>query len=304
MTTRVAVLTASCMIAGSADERGDSFEHRLQMQAWQPACEAIGIELIEVIWNDPTWQAADFDAVVIATPWDYPEQPAAFLDKLAEIEKQTLLCNSLDCVRWNLDKAYLAELSRAGVAVVPTLWIDAVNEPALAKARDLWPGQALVVKPQVGAGGWRQVKIEVDQALPAAQELPPDRAMIQPFLPAAVEEGEISLVYCGGEFSHALRKSPAPGDYRVQAIFGGREQTIHADTEMQRVAEQVLSQVPFDLMYARIDLMRGLDGAFALMELELIEPYLYPEQADLLGPHWAAALAKQLERGKWANPVS
>ena len=119
-------------------------------------------------------------------------------------------------------------------------------------------------------------------------------ALVQPFLPAAQHEGEYSFVFCGGELSHALVKRPAAGDYRVQSVYGGTEQVVHPSAADLDLARAVLAAAPGEALYARVDMMRGPDGGLLLMELELIEPYLYPQQGPELGPRFAAALARRL----------
>jgi len=292
--SRVAYLTSSCMIPGSPDEREDSWEHALEMQLLQPACAAAGIELCELVWDAPDWQVEDFDAFVVGTTWDYQEKGEAFLARLSQIEELRPLLNPLATLRWNLDKSYLRELAERGVPTVPTLWIDAVNPTEVEAAFRHWNCDSIVVKPQVGAGAWRQARIERGAALPPASELPLAAAMIQPFLPSAQSEGEYSLLYFDREFSHAAQKVPRAGDYRVQAVFGGRESRYQPSAAELRAAQSVVDAIEGPLLYARVDLMRLNDGQLALMELELIEPYLYPEQGPEMGGAFATALGRML----------
>jgi glutathione synthase/RimK-type ligase-like ATP-grasp enzyme len=119
--------------------------------------------------------------------------------------------------------------------------------------------------------------------------------MVQPFLPAIAEEGELSFVFIDGEPSHALRKRPAQGDYRIQSLYGGRESAFDPAPSEIAAASAVLAALPVaPPVYARIDMLRDNDGALRLMEAELIEPYLYPEQGERVGEHLARALARRL----------
>ena len=118
--------------------------------------------------------------------------------------------------------------------------------------------------------------------------------MIQPFLPAVAEEGEYAFLFFGGEFSHCARKIPAKGDYRVQSEYGGHEE-VHVPSGAElALARSVLDFVDGDPLYARVDMLRGLDGQLALIEIELIEPYLYPEQGPQMGEVFAKALVRKL----------
>jgi len=291
---RVGFLTATCMLPGHPDEREDSWEHAAEFVPMEAACAALGIRLEAVVWNDPHLRAADYDAFVIGTTWDYAEKPEQFLEVLEQLSSATLLCNSLDIVRWNLDKRYLRDLEQKGIQVVPTLWREAADQSTIDASFQELSCEEVVVKPQVGASAWRQVRVKQGEPLPPAEELPLGACMIQPFLTAAVNEGEYSFLYFGGRFSHCALKRSAPGDYRVQSMYGGKE-VIHQPSAAELAqAETVLRAVEEPLLYARVDMMRGADGELLLMELELIEPYLYPQQGPGLGQAFAAALQRLL----------
>lgn len=178
--------------------------------------------------------------------------------------------------------------------MVPTLWRDCADERTIARAFDELGVDEIVVKPVVGASAWRQAKLKRKDTLPGPDELPPDHAMIQPYLHAAANEGEFSFLYFDRHFSHCARKIPRDGDYRVQSMYGGREEAYHPSAAELQSAERVLSAVEHPLLYARVDMMRGLDGELALMELELIEPYLYPDQGPGMGESFARALMRYL----------
>ena len=168
-----------------------------------------------------------------------------------------------------------------------------------AELKSLYETDDFVVKPVVGAGGWRQARIRRGEPLPAAGELPPAEAMIQPFLPAVAQEGEYSFLFFGGDFSHAALKRPREGDYRVQSVYGGREERHAPSPEDVALARETLAAAcricgQESPLYARVDMARGPDGRLALMELELIEPYLYPEQGPGMGTRFASALKARL----------
>ena len=113
--------------------------------------------------------------------------------------------------------------------------------------------------------------------------------MIQPFLPAIQHEGELSFIFVDGAFSHALIKQAAKGDYRIQSLYGGIEVPLAPAPTDRAAAEAVMALLPFDQapLYARIDMVRLDGGELAVIEAELIEPYLYPQQ----GPDFGRRLA-------------
>ena len=113
--------------------------------------------------------------------------------------------------------------------------------------------------------------------------------MIQPFLPAIQREGELSFIFVSGQFSHALIKRASAGDYRIQSLYGGTETALLPTPADRTAAQGIMEMLPFAKvpLYARIDMVRLDGGGLAVIEAELIEPYLYPLQ----GPGFGAMLA-------------
>ena len=238
--------------------------------------QALGWEVTAVPWrSDRDWDR--FELVVIRTTWDYQQDPQAFLRVLADIDRSSArLENPLSLVRWNLSKHYLRELATAGILTVPTRWPAVLNADELSLARRELGSDELVVKPVIGANAehaWRLPPDTDPTAVLAVYETRP--CMIQPFLRSIVSEGEVSLFYFAGAFSHAIRKRPKAGDFRVQEEHGGQLSLIDADAGLRGVGESVIRQLAEVPLYARVDLVRLDDGQWALMELELIEPSLY-----------------------------
>lgn len=291
---RVAFLTAACMFRDHPAARADHWEYELEIAALQPACREAGIALEPVIWDDPDFDPAAFDAALVGTCWDYMEKPDAFMAALARIDAATRLFNPLSVIRRNSRKTYLKELAERGAPTIPTLWAERADAATLQAAFDTLGAEDIVIKPVLGAGAWRQARLRRGEALPDANALPPAECMIQPFLPAVAEEGEYAFLFFGGEFSHCARKIPAGGDYRVQSEYGGREEIHHPSAEELALARSVLDCIDGDILYARVDMLRGLDGKLALIEIELIEPYLYPEQGPEMGAVFARALGRAL----------
>lgn len=296
--TRIAFLISGDMVAGHAQERGDQYEFELEFAELEPACRAQGYHLEPVVW-DSGFDASQFTAIVIGTAWDYTSRPEKFLRALGDWESQCRVLNSSRTAEWNMDKRYLQALSEAGIPVIDTVWADRADETAITQAFATLDCDEIVVKPLVGAGAWRQARIKRADPLPPAENLPPREAMIQPFLPSIAEEGEYSLIFFEGSFSHAVLKRPRSGDYRVQSVYGGVEQTHTATPDQIAVASDILAAARElcgepGFLYARVDMARGLDGLLKLMELELIEPYLYPEQGPGMGARFAQALKARL----------
>jgi len=287
---RIAYLASALTLPGSPVRRNDAFEHDWMMEALRPAFAAEGMALEDVAWDDTGADWAGFDAAIIGTTWDYWDRTAEFLATLRAIENQTRLCNPAALVAWNARKTYLKALEARGARLIPTLWIEEMTEDAAQAAFDTLASDTLVFKRQVGAGADGQHRLARGEAIPDM----PHPMMVQPFMGSIIEEGEISFVMIGGELSHALLKTAKPGDYRIQSLYGGTETPITPGAADLTAAHAVLAALDAPPLYARVDMLRAPDGGLLLMELELIEPYLYPRQGPKLGPRLATALKARL----------
>jgi glutathione synthase/RimK-type ligase-like ATP-grasp enzyme len=238
-----------------------------------------GIEAVPVVWSDPAVDFAAFERVVIRATWDYFERPVEFFGWLDRMEAARVpLYNPPALVRWNADKRYLRDLEQRQVRVVPTRFIEA-HQPCdlAAQLRELdW--SRVVIKPAVSAGAWRTHLLGVEEAGAHQSDLDEILAssavLIQPFLPEITDEGEWSMFFFGGAFSHAILKTPVAGDFRSQPMFGASFKLVTPPPSMMRAAEGVLGKLPVAPLYARVDGVRRGDD-FLLMEVELIEPYLF-----------------------------
>jgi glutathione synthase/RimK-type ligase-like ATP-grasp enzyme len=240
------------------------------------ALRQLGVSAAIVPWDQPAdWSA--FRLAVLRSPWDYPRRFQEFSAWAAEAAKATRLLNPLEVVRWNAHKQYLLDLPPRGVPIVPTMLQRRVSGGPRELVGTEIPGDIVVVKPAIGSGARDAVKGHREGDAVAAQIellLTKGDVLIQPFVPEIATAGEVSLIYFEGDFSHALRKLPAAGDYRVQDQHGG---TIHPHTPTpgeREVAAAALAAAPAPVTYARVDLV-PYQGYPAIMELELIEPELF-----------------------------
>ena len=291
---RIAFLACSTTLPGAPNRRADAFEHDQQMAALVAALRP-GESVTDIDWQAPLEAFAGFDAALIGTPWDYWDHREAFLAKLDAIAALGVpVHNAPAVVRWNIDKGYLAQIGARGVATIPTLLLDNPGASEIIAAFDHFACDRLVVKRRVGAGAEGQFDFTRANP-PAADWRMGHAALVQPFLPGIVEEGEHSLIFIDGQFSHGLIKRPAPGDYRVQSLYGGWDTAVTPAPADLAAAQAVIAGLPFPApLYARIDLVRGPDGTLLLMEAELIEPFLYPLQGPELGPRMLAGLRRLL----------
>jgi glutathione synthase/RimK-type ligase-like ATP-grasp enzyme len=224
-------------------------------------------------WTDPGDLSA-FDLVLPLLAWGYPYDPPRWYALLDKLEADGIkIANPVSILRWNSDKAYLMELAEKNIAVVPTLTTQALDNSALADAAAHFGTSSLIIKPPISGGAFGTYRITAGDPIP--DDVAGTRMMIQPFLPTISSEGEYSLIYFNGTFSHALVKRPASGDFRVQDYLGGIEVAVTPPDDTFALAEAALAAAPASCLYARVDMLRDEQGTMRLMELELTEPSLF-----------------------------
>lgn len=292
---KIAFLACPDTLPGSPTRRPDAFEHDLLFDALKDGL-AGRAELIDIDWRAPLEELVGFDLAYLGTPWDYTEAKDAFLERLEALEAAgVVVCNAVEVIRWNSDKLYLRELAQRGAVSIPTLWPESAGPADVLAAFDHFGCDRVVVKRRVGAGAIGQDSFS-RAATPPADWRIDQPAMIQPFLPAIQSEGEHSFIFVDGRYSHALVKQAAAGDYRIQSLYGGIEITVEPKPEDRAAAEGVMALLPFAQppLYARIDMVRLDGGALAVIEAEVIEPYLYPLQGPRFGRMMADAMLARL----------
>jgi O-ureido-D-serine cyclo-ligase len=276
------------------------------------ALRAAAADAQEVDWDDDVVDWSRFDLALLRSTWDYFDCLPEFLAWAERVSRQTRLLNPLEVIRWNTDKHYLEDLARAGVPVVPSMFVEpggnaaAIVDALLAlhsAARDI------VVKPAVGAGSrdaQRHVRGDRDAIIAHIQRLLGKNrsVLLQPYLDHVDEHGETALLFFDGVFSHAIRKGPLlkRGEDSTTGLYA--EETIAPRTpsaDELSVAQSALAAMPFGqpLLYARVDLIRDDGGAPRLLELELVEPSVFAAHAAGVAARFARAI---LQRPNLDNP--
>jgi glutathione synthase/RimK-type ligase-like ATP-grasp enzyme len=254
-----------------------------------------GIAFDVVAWDEPGLETRGYDAAVIRTTWDYHERPEQFVSTLESFARSGLpVFNSPDVVRWNMRKTYLKEL---GPSAIETIWADKADAVTIAQAFDTLGAAEIVVKPQVGAGSIRTVRLKKNAWSDADLiDAPLGEAMIQPYLQTIETEGERSLFWFGGKYSHAIRKVPHNGSWLANIPGQTKFVAEIPPPAAIEAAEAARAHAPKDLLYVRIDLVLGDDGKWRVIEIEAIEPYLFfdfaPEGACFFVDAIAGVLAR------------
>jgi glutathione synthase/RimK-type ligase-like ATP-grasp enzyme len=226
-----------------------------------------------LVWSDRTvaWEA--YDVVVLRSTWDYHRRIAEFLEWVDLVSSRTRLFNPAPVVRWNSHKSYLRDLGRAGVPTVPTVWGSEVSSATEALRARGWT--RAVLKPAVSANAENTHLLEVGR--PQANEAVFRRlreggeVLLQPYMEAVDGPGERSLVFLDGTYSHAALRSPqlSPGS----SLRNGQPvEPSSAELDVGRRALATVRPLP---LYGRVDLVADAAGKPCVMELEVIEPFLY-----------------------------
>jgi glutathione synthase/RimK-type ligase-like ATP-grasp enzyme len=229
------------------------------------------------IWDDPKVDWKSYDLVIIRSTWDYYLKPSAFKNWVSQfINSKTKLINSPEIILENSHKFYLKELHEKGVAIIPTLFS---SERIELKTLKKW--EKVVIKPAVSAGSH---ETEVFETSTLSQEIFNQKLsngdwLIQPFLKEIQEAGEVSMIFFGGLFSHAIQKIPKSGDFRVQKQFGAKYLKFEPNEDLIELTANIVEIAGKESVYARVDGILIKDE-FLLMEIEMIEPDLFFEHTS------------------------
>jgi glutathione synthase/RimK-type ligase-like ATP-grasp enzyme len=257
------------------------------------ALAEIGLEAEPVQWDDAAVDWSAYEALVLRSTWDYHLRVSEFEAWLALLDRQRVpLWNPTSVVRWNMHKGYLQGLQQAGILIPGTRWLPRGKAVALS---GLLAGAAwteAIVKPAISASATKTSLARIDSRVDAenfTRLLAEGDVLVQEVVPEVARDGEWSLMYIGGAYSHAMLKKPKPGDFRVQQELGGTADPTTAPSVVVGAAERVAALIPGRWLYARIDGVVTSRG-FMLMEVECIEPLLFFEYATGAYERFASAL--------------
>lgn len=259
------------------------------------ALRALGLSADRMSWDDPRVLSEGHRSLIFRSTWDYFDRWPAFSAWLDAASAAVPMFNAAPLVRWNLDKHYLHELDGKGISVVPTRWVRRGSGDLADIVAETGWGE-VVVKPAISGAGRDTFRVRLPDAsgserfdaLVAAEDV-----LVQPFLPAILTRGEVSVIVIDGAVTHAVRKVAAKGEFRVQDDHGG---TVHphdptpAERALALAAVAACSPAP---LYARVDMV-DLDGSPAIMELELVEPELFFRFGPGAAERLASAIARTL----------
>jgi glutathione synthase/RimK-type ligase-like ATP-grasp enzyme len=264
-------------------------------QLLQAALANHGISSVRVDWSNPDVDWSRFRCAVFRTTWDYFERQSEFLVWLNRIRWQTRLCNDAALIDWNMDKHYLADLERQGIPVVPSKFIERGSTATLHELIVDSGWDDVVLKPCVSGAARHTYRMNRETAAEfetvMRQLLTEESLLLQPFQENVTRDGEHTIMFFNGCVTHAVRKVPKPGDFRVQDDHGGMVHPHPPSADQSDFAQRVLTACPSAPAYGRVDLVRDNHGNLAVMELELIEPELWLRNHPPAATAFAEAIA-------------
>lgn len=274
------------------------WDHHLDDQLLLKELHQEGLHAKILNWRDDLSNSSSH-AYLFRSTWGYYTQLSEFKKLLSQLSKtSSMVWNSLDLIRWNLSKKYLFELAKAHVPIIPSKKIMLHPEIFLDQLWDDFESDSLVVKPMIGAGS--HLIFKIDSHLSPTENMKNlsglfhREVIVQRFMPSVLQEGEFSLVFIDGEFSHCIQKRPENLDFRCHEKFGASANLSSCPPAALHQARKILKLLPEESLYARIDFIRNDSHHFSLLELELIEPDLFFRLAPSAAQILAQALSKRL----------
>ena len=250
-----------------------------------------------VVWDDPAVDWSVYDLVLIRSTWDYTDRPREFLEWVRRVEQSTRLINPASAVEWNIDKSYQRTLERAGLPIVPTIWLDPERNFDSRSIHTRFPAFGdFVIKPTISAGSRDTGRYSAGETPSRALAITHAKSllqagrhvMLQRYLRQVDTVGETGIVFVDGVFSHAVRKAPLlNGPFRASTTTSVlyKEEVMSArdaSPAERELAERVVAALPElvpgvdgPLVYARVDLIPDDAGNPVVLELELTEPSFF-----------------------------
>ncbi len=258
-----------------------------------------GLVAKRLAWDDPEQDWSQCRVLLFRTTWDYFHRYDEFAPWLQRVSAQTRLLNSAEILRWNIDKHYLADIAAKGVTIVPTHFIERGETVDLAQLLQQKHWSQAIVKPAISGGARLTFRVDQHTIVAINDELNrclrEEAMMVQPFIETVLDQGELSLIVIDGVCTHAVRKVPKPGDFRVQDDHGGVVMGHDPKPDERAFAEAAVAACPQAPLYARVDVVRDGQGQLRIMELELIEPELFLRFYTPSAQRLADAIARELK---------
>ncbi len=258
----------------------------------------LNIDFTFEIWSDNEVNWKKYSHLLIKSPWDYFDHYAEFKDWCHKIQRMGIpTFNSIETILWNSDKWYMKTIAEKGFPIVPTHFVKKNEALHLEPYFQEFNTDTLVIKPSISGGAKNTLKLHKNSWQEfegkIREWLKVEDFMVQPFVEEVARTGEYSYLFFNRKFSHAVLKRPKKGEFRVQHFFGGEILPVHPSSEDLSYIQQIVDAFASDTLYARVDGIWN-EGIFYLMELELIEPYLFLFTSEKAKENYKTALMERL----------
>ncbi|WP_334169741.1 hypothetical protein [Timonella senegalensis] len=272
------------------------------------ALAKLNVEASVHVWTDKSVDWAGFDLVVLRSTWDYGSRREEFLEWAKSVPK---LENPASALVWNTDKEYLKTMAEKGIPTIRTVWLDPARHFSSQAIHTRLPAFGdFVIKPTISAGSQGVARYQEATATARTRAINQVRdmlaagnhVMIQPYLTSVDHEGETSVVFFNGEYSHSFLKSAmlsrgtAPSEIYVEESLkdGVADETFLDLARKSLSAAREILGIEDELLYARVDMLPGEEGLPVLLEIELVEPRLFVRRHPGAVENYARAIAARL----------
>lgn len=238
-----------------------------------------------IAW-DETNDYSKYDTVIIRSIWGYEEDIEKFEKFLDTLTKNNIIIlNSISIMKNNYYKEKQFELlDKYDIPHIKTVFIPKNTKDIISLVKENIEGE-MIIKPSISASGKntyllnsnskRKNIISLNDVNLKFEEINKTTSlMLQPFI-KEIDDGEISLIYIDGKFSHAIKRFPS--------VFNENKGiTYFADVPKNLLAlgNRILEIKEYQgSLYERIDVVKK-DNEYIVMELELVEPALFIKEVS------------------------
>ena len=230
-------------------------------------------------WKDEVYNWKNTKYAIFRNTWDYFEKFEEFNNWIIKTKTKTKFINCIELVKWNTDKKYLKFLSDKGINVSKTEFINKKSSISLSDLFKKTQFNQAIIKPCISGAAkdtYRLNKSNFHRVEKTFNSLLKTKDMIfQEFLSNITIFGEISLIFIGKQFTHAVKKIAKKGDFRVQDDHGGTVEVYYPTKNEIKFGLNCLNKIPHISHYSRVDIIYDNNDKLSLCELELIEPELW-----------------------------
>jgi len=255
------------------------------------AVRSRGVNVRTAVWDDPSVSWEDAGLCLILTITDFADRPEEFF---AWADGVPRVLNDPRILRWNSDKHYLQRLAARGVPTIDTTWLEPGAGLSKHQVHTRMPARGdFVVKSSLASNRHTTGRFTSTDARSRAAAIQHAltilgggrAALVQRYLTAVGDRGEISLVYFNELLSHAVEKE---GIFQTEADPGSRPRSRafphevtagerHLGEDVRNALHACIREVSGRdhlLAYARVDMIHTDDG-LKVLEVNLMDVTLY-----------------------------